>query len=94
MSKKRGEVITFKVDESLLEAMRGVENRSEFIRSAILAALDNQCPLCKGTGVLTPQQKEHWEKFARDHSLEECEKCHEIRLVCAHRVDGDGETNG
>jgi metal-responsive CopG/Arc/MetJ family transcriptional regulator len=87
MSKKRGEVITFKVDESLLEAMRGVENRSEFIRSAILAALENQCPLCNGTGVLTPRQKEHWERFSRDHGLEECEECHEIRLICTNRPD-------
>lgn len=78
-------MITFKVDESFLEAMKGVDNRSEFIRSAILSALDNQCPLCKGTGVLSPQQKEHWNAFERDHSIQECDKCHEIKLVCANR---------
>ena len=85
MSKKRQEVITFKVDESLLQAMKGVDNRSEFIRSAILSALENQCPLCNGTGVLSPEQKEHWERFAQDHTMEECDKCHEIKLVCGNR---------
>lgn len=89
MGRKRSEVITFKAGESLLEAMRGVENRSEFIRSAILAALDNVCPLCKGTGILTPDQKRHWRTFARNHSVEECNRCHELHLVCSTGpVDG------
>ena len=48
--KKKTDIITFKVDATLLEALRGIENRSEFIRSAILSALDNVCPLCRGTG--------------------------------------------
>jgi len=80
--KRKGEIVTFKAGESLLEAMKGIPNRSEFIRAAILAALDGACPLCKGTGILTPGQKLHWQTFASDHSLEECEDCHELRLVC------------
>ena len=40
MSRTRKEVVSFKVDEALLEALSRVSNRSEFIRSAILAALD------------------------------------------------------
>ena len=80
---KTAEVITFKADEALLEALKGVRNRSEFIRTAILASLDSGCPLCKGTGVLTPKQKEHWEAFSREHRIEECAKCHEMHLICA-----------
>jgi len=76
------EVITFKVDAALADAMKGTPNRSEFIRNAILAALDNSCPLCKGTGILTPEQRRHWESFADTHSVEECGKCHAIHLVC------------
>lgn len=79
----RAEVVTFKVDESLLKAMRGVPNRSQFIRAAVLAALDGTCPVCKGAGVLTPNQKMHWSAFAADHLMEECDECHEFRLVCA-----------
>jgi len=76
------EMITFKVDAALAEAMRGVHNRSEFIRAAILAALDGACPLCKGSGTLSLQQREHWKGFLEDHALEECASCHALHLVC------------
>ena len=77
------EIITFKVDQSLWEAMRGIPNRSEFIRSAIQAALDCTCPLCRGTGMLNPDQQKHWKRFAQNHKLEECDDCHAIHIVCA-----------
>lgn len=82
MATRKAEIITFKADESLLAALRGVPNRSEFIRTALLRALENVCPLCGGTGALTPKQREHWEKFARHHAVEECDECHEFHLVC------------
>lgn len=85
MAARKSEIVTFKADESLIEAMRGVENRSDFIRAAIMSALDNSCPLCGGRGVLTPNQMRHWRELASDHSLEECQGCSEVRLVCAHR---------
>ena len=81
-AKKRQEIITFKADESLARAMRGVPNRSEFIRNAILAAMDGACPLCRGTGILTADQRGHWETFAADHTVEECGKCHVLHIVC------------
>jgi hypothetical protein len=84
MKKAKDEIITFKADASLLEAMKGIPNRSEFIRNSILAALESACPLCCGTGVLTPQQKGHLEDFLVDHSLQECEKCHDLRFTCDH----------
>ena len=82
MSKPRPEVITFKVDEALSNAMKGIENRSEFIRSALLSALDSTCPLCKGAGVLTPLQKAHWKDFARDHTVLRCHECQALHLRC------------
>lgn len=82
MSSPKAEIITFKADASLLKALRGVSNRSEFIRTALLRALENVCPLCGGTGALTPRQREHWEKFTQHHTLAECEDCHELHLVC------------
>jgi len=83
MAKQKREIVTFKVDPALSQAMRGIDNRSEFIRKAILAALENGCPLCGGAGVLTVSQKRHWEAFARDHTLEECADCHELHLTCS-----------
>ena len=79
------EVLTFKVDKSLLNLIKGLPNRSEFIRTALLTALQNICPLCKGSGVLAPKRKEHWEEFSKKHSIEECKKedcCHELKMVC------------
>ena len=79
---KKQEIITFKAHESLLRALANIPNRSEFIRSAVLAALDNECPLCQGTGLLTPDQKTHWETFAVDHPVQECEDCHARYVAC------------
>ena len=87
--KSKTEIITFKADESLLGAMEGIPNRSEFIRDAVSAALDSACPLCKGTGILSPSQKKHWEAFATDHELVECDECHESHLICAKRPEDD-----
>jgi hypothetical protein len=87
--RKKQDIITFKVDQPLWEAMRGIPNRSEFIRSAILAAMDSICPLCKGTGILTPDQRRHWKRFAETHTVEQCGDCHAVHLVCEVAEAGD-----
>ena len=76
------QIITFKAEQALVEAMGDIPNRSEFIRSAILAALDGVCPMCHGTGVLNPHQQRHWHEFSATHQVERCDECHEDRLVC------------
>ena len=43
----KAEVVTFKADGSLLKAIEGIPNRSQFIRSAILAALEKQLGVAK-----------------------------------------------
>ncbi|UCD64239.1 MAG: CopG family transcriptional regulator [Candidatus Zixiibacteriota bacterium] len=91
--KKKSEIVTFKVDQSLLEAMQGIPNRSSFIRSAVLAALDSTCPLCAGTGILTPKQQGHWDGFRESHAVEECSDCHERHLVCSHEKAGNDREN-
>lgn len=80
--KKKEEIITFKVDEALAHAMKGIDNRSAFIRNAISAALQITCPLCRGTGILTQDQVTHWRAFSKHHSVEECTVCHAFHLVC------------
>jgi hypothetical protein len=77
------EIVSFKADPALLKALRFVPNRSEFIRGAVMTALDSSCPLCGGTGNLTPHQKEHWNEFKINHSLQKCADCSEIVLVCS-----------
>ncbi len=83
---KKQETITFKVDDELAQAMSAIPNRSEFIRSAIAAALSGVCPLCQGTGVLTLAQRRHWQLFASSHHVEECGDCHQAHLVCEQEV--------
>jgi hypothetical protein len=65
-----------------MDAIRRIPNRSEFIRSAVVAALGAVCPLCNGTGVLTHNQKRHWDEFSESHHFERCEACHERFLKC------------
>ena len=80
--KSKDQIITFKADEALVAAMEGIPNRSEFIRAAILAALDGPCPLCHGTGVLSSKQREHWRDFQENHMVATCDECHERLIVC------------
>jgi DnaJ-class molecular chaperone len=91
----KSDVITFKVDGELKDALNRMKNRSEFIRSALMAALDGTCPLCRGSGTLTPRQMEHWAAFSRVHRMSECEDCHGIKFECGpgceHELTSDGE---
>ena len=82
MKKIKDEIVTFKVDGALLEMLETLPNRSEFIRKALLSALENVCPLCQGSGTLSPNQKKHWMMFIEDHSLRQCNDCQEVYLVC------------
>lgn len=99
MKKQKQEIITFKVPESLREALRGLPNRSEFIRTAVVTALENVCPLCKGAGVIMPHQKAHWDTFLLDHHVEECGTCDSVLLICdrnpgpACTIHGGASTN-
>lgn len=80
--KRKSDIITFKVDGALAEELAKVPNKSAFIRNAVLAALDSTCPLCQGTGILSPSQQKHWDDFSREHRVLECDDCHELHLVC------------
>jgi hypothetical protein len=92
---KKQDIVTFKVDASLREALERLPNRSEFIRDAIRAALKGTCPLCGGTGTLTADARKHWEAFAQRHTLCTCDDCHAVHLVCldhrreANRIHGE-----
>jgi hypothetical protein len=87
--KKKQDIITFKVDDDLLNAIKDIPNRSEFIRGAIIEALGSICPLCNGSGMLTSNQKRHWDDFAIDHVVKNCHDCHERFLVCSHASQTD-----
>ena len=79
---KKQEIISFKVDQALADILHGIPNRSDFIRKAILMAMENICPLCSGTGILSPEQRTQFESFSENHSVQECSKCHAVHIVC------------
>lgn len=83
----KSEIVSFKVDGSLAEVIQRLPNKSEFIRQAILSALANTCPLCQGTGSLTPEQKRHWETFASHHVIEQCNDCQAVHIHCTLEHD-------
>lgn len=82
MRKPKQEVFTFKADAKLRKALAGIHNRSAFIRTAILDALASTCPFCGGSGILSAAQKAHWKQFMRGHTVEECQSCHALTVVC------------
>lgn len=88
---KKHDIVTFKIDEELREALDRLPNRSEFIRSAIRAALKGKCPLCRGTGTLTAEEWKHWNAFiGTHHAVRVCDDCHARHLVC---LDGDEDVS-
>jgi len=75
--------ITFRAERALAEILEAMDNRSDFIRSAVLQALQHTCPLCGGRGVLTPHQRRHWGQFQRTHRVVRCRTCRATHLICA-----------
>lgn len=84
---RKVEIVSFKVDSSLRDILQQIPNRSEFIRNAVLSALESVCPVCSGTGILSPQQKEHWENFSQTHHVQKCDDCKELHIVCDNDQD-------
>lgn len=82
MKKSQERIFTFKTDEQLARQLDQITNKSEFIRKAILAALEHDCPLCHGSGLLTPEQRKHWDHFLTTHTLGKCDECNAIHYVC------------
>ncbi len=82
MKKFQDRIFTFKTDEQLARQLDRIANKSEFIRKAILTALEHDCPLCQGTGLLTPEQRKHWDHFLTQHTLEKCDECNAVHYVC------------
>ncbi|MEJ5273267.1 MAG: CopG family transcriptional regulator [Spirochaetota bacterium] len=78
----KDEVISFKLDHALYEKLKEIPDRSKFIRSAIEAALEDICPLCNGTGIMSKEQKKHWNDFTKNHSIEKCPDCGSLYIKC------------
>jgi hypothetical protein len=40
------------------------------------------CPVCNGSGMLSKNQKRHWDDLSTDHTMKLCNDCNETILVC------------
>ena len=89
----KNSVITFKADEEMTEALERIPNKSEFIRAAVANALQENCPLCGGTGrqeawvlkVKPPEDREGKEPCTTCwwSGVEPCRKCdHTGYIAC------------
>lgn len=85
-SERKSAVITFKAEDELLSALENVPNKSQFIRAAVLNALESTCPLCGGAGFLNERQLKHWKSFAREHTLHRCSRCDGLAIECRDHV--------
>ena len=73
-------VISFKADEDLANMLSTVQNKSLFIRNAVLKAMNNFCPLCAGKGFLL--HDDHVDDFLARHTIESCKDCSGIIIGC------------
>ena len=92
--KSKDNIVSFKLDENLYEKIKDLPDRSNFIRNAIEAAIEEQCPFCNGTGVLTKQQKEHFSNFLLNHTIARCPDCGANYIKCTFEntdLDNRGE---
>lgn len=88
MRKSKSDVISFKVEPSLGKLINRIPNKSQFIRQSVLSALQNTCPLCQGTGALSPEQRTHWDAFAAHHTVRRCRRCNALHLSCSVNMPG------
>ena len=78
MSEKKQAVITFKAEGEMLAALNKISNKSEFIRAAVLNALDEK-------------QRKHWKTFAKFHTLKRCRKCDALEIECRDHEHNEDE---
>lgn len=48
---RKRSLVALKIDDETATLLDGLPNKSEFIRAALRARLEETCPLCAGTGV-------------------------------------------
>ncbi len=68
-------IVAFKVEEELAEFLDKLNNKSDFIRKAILAQFSMACPLCAGSGVVARGLHDHYKPVIAAHNAHPCSQC-------------------
>lgn len=80
---RKGKLVAFKAEQDLAEFLDKLENRSEFIRQAILAQFGATCNLCDGSGVVPRGVGEHFQAVIDRHRAVTCRLCGEASEIPA-----------
>ena len=75
------EIVAFKVEPELAEFLNKLQNKSAFIRKAIVAQLGMSCPLCNGSGVVLPGIHEHYAGVLAKNNVRKCDQCGEKQIL-------------
>jgi len=81
------QIVAFKVEEELAEFLNKLQNKSAFIRKAIIAQLGMACPLCQGSGTVPRGLHEHYAPVLAKNNQRRCDKCGVKQTVPMNVID-------
>lgn len=74
---QKSEIVAFKVEKELAKFLNQLQNKSAFIRKAIIAQLGMACPLCEGSGTVPRGLHIHYAPVIAKNNTRRCDKCGE-----------------
>jgi len=86
-SSPKTQIVAFKVEEDLANFLNKLQNKSAFIRKAIIAQLGMACPLCEGTGTVARGLHEHYTPILLKYNMRKCDKCGAKGVIPRNVVD-------
>jgi hypothetical protein len=81
------QIVAFKVEEDLANFLNKLQNKSAFIRKAIIAQLGMACPLCEGTGTVARGLHQHYTPILQKYNMRKCDKCATKEAIPRNVVD-------
>jgi hypothetical protein len=81
------QIVAFKVEEDLADFLNKLQNKSAFIRKAIIAQLGMACPLCEGSGTVPRGLHEHYAPVLAKNNSRKCDKCGRRETIPRNVVD-------
>lgn len=69
------EIVAFKVEPDLAIFLNKLQNKSAFIRKAIIAQLGMACPLCHGSGTVPRGLHDHYAPVLLKNNTRKCDRC-------------------
>jgi hypothetical protein len=81
------QIVAFKVEEELAEFLNKLQNKSAFIRKAIIAQLGMACPLCQGSGTVPRGVHEHYGPVLAKNNQRKCDGCGDKQTIPTNVID-------